>query len=71
MHSIAIRELRNNPSLQAWCNGDISLGKMAELLKMDKRDLRHLLSLMNLPMIDYPADEVSAEIDFLLQDATT
>ena len=111
MHSIAIRELRNNPAslthsleqneyvfitkhgkpigvavpltdenlcigltkataLQAWRNGDISLGKMAELLKMDKRDLRHLLSLMNLPMIDYPADEVSAEIDFLLQDAT-
>ncbi|WGZ92438.1 MAG: UPF0175 family protein [Candidatus Thiothrix putei] len=55
-------------ALQAWRNGDISLGKMAELLQMDKRELRHVLSSMGLPMIDYPADEVSAEADFLLQD---
>ncbi|MGB3919353.1 UPF0175 family protein [Thiothrix litoralis] len=54
-------------ALQAWRNGDISLGKMAELVHMEKRELRHVLSSMGLPMIDYPADEVSAEIDFLLQ----
>lgn len=55
-------------ALQAWRNGDISLGKMAELLKMDKHELRHILSGMGLPIIDYPVDEVSAEADFLLQD---
>lgn len=108
MHSIAIRELRNNPAslshsleqneyvfitkhgkpigvavpltdenlcigltrataLQAWRNGDISLGKMAQLLGMDKRELRHLLALMNLPTIDYPVSEVADEMAFLLQ----
>lgn len=53
-------------ALQAWRNGDISLGKMAELLQMDKQSLRHLLSTMDLPMVDYSADEASAEADFLL-----
>ncbi len=107
MHSIAIRELRNNPAslthclerneyvfitkhgkpigvalpltdenlsiglakaaaLQAWRNGDISLGKMAELLEMPKDELRQLLARMNLPVLDYPVDEVADEVDFLL-----
>ena len=54
-------------ALQAWRNGDISLGKMAELLAMDKQELRSLLSGMGLPIIDYPIDEAEVEADFLLQ----
>ena len=55
-------------ALQAWRNSDISLGKMAELLQIDKPSLRHLLSTMNLSVINYPADEVSGEANFLLRD---
>ncbi len=54
-------------ALQAWRNGDISLGKMAELLGMDKYELRKVLSDMRLPIIDYSAEEAEAEADFLLQ----
>jgi len=107
MHSIAIRELRNNPSnlthsleqneyvfitkhgkpigvavpltnenlsfgltrataLQAWRNGDISLGKMAELLDMDKQVLRGVLSDMNLPIIDSDEQDAIEEARLLL-----
>lgn len=54
-------------ALQAWRNGDISLGKMAELVQMDKHELRRLLSDMGLPIIDYPVEELEAEVEWLLQ----
>lgn len=58
-------------ALQAWRNGDISLGKLAELIQMDKRELRHLLALLRLPVIDYAADELDAEIAWLTQAAAS
>lgn len=108
MTSIAIRELRNNPSnltrsleqdeyifitkngkpigvaiplsndnlrfgltrataLQAWKQGDISLGKMAELLETDKTRLRETLSAMHLPVMDETVDEAVAEAKRLLK----
>ena len=108
MQSIAIRELRNNPSnlthsleqneyvfitkhgkpigvavplnnenlsfgltrataLQAWRNGDISLGKMAELLDMNKQELRSILAKMNLPVIDTDVQEAIEEAEQLLE----
>lgn len=107
MQSIAIRELRNNPSnlthsleqneyvfitkhgkpigvavpltnenlsfgltrataLQAWRNGDISLGKMAELLEMGKEELRGVLADMNLPVIDTSEEDAIEEARLLL-----
>ncbi|HIO92605.1 MAG TPA: type II toxin-antitoxin system prevent-host-death family antitoxin [Leucothrix mucor] len=107
MQSIAIRELRNNPShltqslerdeyvfitkhgkpigvavplsndnlrfgltrataLQAWKQGELSLGKMAELLQIDKVELRAILSAMHLPMLDESVDEAIAEAQSLL-----
>ncbi len=109
MHSIAIRELRNNPSnltrsleedryvfitkhgkpigvaiplnddnlrfgltrataLQAWKKGDISLGKMAEILQMDKSVLREVLADMNLLTLDTEVSDAISEATLLLQD---
>ena len=107
MNSIAIRELRNNPSrltrslekddyvfitkhgkpigvavplnndnlrfgltgataLQAWKQGDISLGKMAELLGMNKVDLRQTLSSMGLAVLNESPEEAVEEAQHLL-----
>ncbi|WP_020558124.1 UPF0175 family protein [Thiofilum flexile] len=109
MHTISIREMRNNPSyltqsleqdeyvfitkhgkpigiaiplsdanltigltkataLQAWRRGDISLGKFAELVEMNKNTLRQVLTQMNLPTIDYSEQEALQEADFLLSE---
>ena len=54
-------------ALQAWRNGDISLGKMAELLEMDKEELRKILADMKLPIIDYDVQEAIEEAKQLLE----
>jgi prevent-host-death family protein len=54
-------------ALQAWKQGDISLGKMAELLQMDKAQLRETLSSMNLSVLTESADDAVAEAQQLSQ----
>lgn len=53
-------------ALQAWKQGDISLGKMADLLQMDKARLRETLSAMHLPVISESVDEAVAEAKKLM-----
>lgn len=53
-------------ALQAWKQGDISLGKMAELLRTDKAQLRETLSAMHLPILSEDVDEAIAEAKQLL-----
>ncbi|MGB5599949.1 MAG: UPF0175 family protein, partial [Thiothrix litoralis] len=52
--------------LEQYLDGKISLGKLAEKLQMEKTSLRKLLSRNGFAIIDYPATEVQAEVDFLL-----
>ena len=53
-------------ALQAWKQGDLSLGKMAELLETSKSELRETLSDMNLPVINQDVDEAKEEAQKLL-----
>lgn len=54
-------------ALQAWRQGDISLGKMAELLQIDKTELRKTLSMMHISAIDEDVDETVKEAKKLLR----
>ena len=53
-------------ALQAWKQGDLSLGKMAELLQINKTQLRETLSAMHLPVITEDVDDAVAEAKHLL-----
>ena len=53
-------------ALQAWKQGDLSLGKMADLLGTSKSELRETLSDMNLPVINQDVDEAKEEAQKLL-----
>jgi predicted HTH domain antitoxin len=57
----------HSTTLQAWEDGDISLGKMAELLGVDKNELRGVLSDMNLPIINTDAQEAVNEANRLIK----
>ena len=59
------KNLLGSRILRSWRNGDVSLGKAAELLQMDKNELRRFLSNMGLALIDYPVEEVAAEVELL------
>lgn len=52
--------------LQAWKQGELSLGKMAELLQTDKTELRETLSAMHLPVINESVDDALEEAKKLL-----
>jgi antitoxin (DNA-binding transcriptional repressor) of toxin-antitoxin stability system len=52
-------------ALQAWRAGEISLGKMAELVQMDKNELRALVAGLELPIIDGGVDEAAQDADVL------
>jgi prevent-host-death family protein len=52
--------------LQAWKQGDLSLGKMAELLEISKVELREILADMNLPILSEDADTAIKEAKKLL-----
>ncbi len=58
--------LTHASALQAWKQGDISLGKMAELLQIDKTQLRETLSSMHLLVLNESVHEAMAEADQLL-----
>ena len=65
-------EFHDNPlsllktaEFHAWRNGDISLGKMAELLTVDKEELRWIVASMGIATVDYPAEELDAEWQLL------
>jgi len=53
-------------ALQAWKQGDLSLGKMAELLETSKAELRETLADMNLPILNEGVDEAMEEATKLL-----
>jgi len=53
-------------ALQAWKQGELSLGKMAELLQTDKAELRETLSAMHLPVINESVDDALEEAKKLL-----
>lgn len=53
-------------ALQAWKQGDLSLGKMAELLETDKAELRETLSAMHLSVINESVDDAVKEAKKLL-----
>ena len=53
-------------ALQAWKQGDLSLGKMAELLETSKAELRETLADMNLPTFNEGVDEAMEEAKKLL-----
>jgi antitoxin (DNA-binding transcriptional repressor) of toxin-antitoxin stability system len=53
-------------ALQAWKQGDLSLGKMAELIGINKTELRETLADMNLPVINQDVDEAMDEAKKLL-----
>ena len=53
-------------ALQAWKQGDLSLGKMAELLETSKAELRETLADMNLAILNEGADEAMEEAKKLL-----
>jgi len=52
--------------LQAWKQGELSLGKMAELLETSKDELRKILAEMNIPVINQDANEAMEEAEKLL-----
>ena len=52
--------------LQAWKQGELSLGKMAELLEVSKDELRKTLVDMNIPVINQDIDEAKEEAKKLL-----
>ncbi len=54
-------------ALQAWKQGDISLGKMAELLGMEKALLRKTLADMGLAVLAGATDEAADEAKALLK----
>ena len=49
-----------------YWNGDISLGKLAESVGMEKSKLRELLD--GYPVIDYSLAEMAADVSFLLNE---
>lgn len=53
-------------ALQAWKQGELSLGKMAELLQIDKAELRETLAAMHLPVINESVDDAFEEAKKLL-----
>jgi len=53
-------------ALQAWKQGELSLGKMAELLEISKDELRKILADMNIPVINQDIDEAKEEAKKLL-----
>lgn len=59
--------LLHSSELQAWRNGDISLGKMAELLGVRKQDLREHLADLKHPIIDTDKQEAIDEAIMLLK----
>jgi antitoxin (DNA-binding transcriptional repressor) of toxin-antitoxin stability system len=54
-------------ALQAWKQGDISLGKMAELLQINKSQLRETLASMNISIINESAGDALAEAQQLIK----
>lgn len=58
--------LLHSSELQAWRNGDISLGKMAELLGVGKHDLRVHLADLKFPIVDTTEQEAIDEANYLL-----
>lgn len=54
-------------ALQAWRQGEISLGKMAELVQIDKSELRGILSSMHLSVLNESTDDAVEEAKKLLQ----
>lgn len=53
-------------ALQAWKQGELSLGKMAELLETDKAELRETLSAMHLSVINESVEDALEEAKKLL-----
>ncbi|MEE9444558.1 MAG: UPF0175 family protein [Cocleimonas sp.] len=53
-------------ALQAWKQGDLSLGKMADLLGLKKSELRETLADMNIPILNEDADVAKTEAKNLL-----
>lgn len=52
-------------ALQAWRAGEISLGKMAELLQMTEDDLRTLIAGLGLAVIDESVEEAARDAKLL------
>lgn len=56
-------------AFQRYLNDEISLGKCAEIINMEKSDLRKFLSQNGFPIIRYSVAEAQAEAGFLLNDS--
>ena len=106
MHSVTIRDIKNNPAtmvsqlekgnsvfltkhgkaigvtiplddaivdksvkeilyLDLYKKGEISFGKLAQLMRVKKNKLRKMFASMNMPVIDYNPKEVAQELEIL------
>lgn len=54
-----------NESIQAFKDGDLSLGQLAETLGMNKHEALKLLGELNIPFADYDLDKDLETIDKL------
>jgi len=64
--ALEFSDLSHSPELKAWQDGEISVGKMAELLGLEKEVLREHLADLKLPIIDLTQQEVIDEANYLL-----
>jgi predicted HTH domain antitoxin len=104
MHSVTVRDLKNNPATMTSClekgdavfvtkhgkpigitlpvsdaiinqnikeilffdlykKGEISFGKLAEFLGVSKTKLREMFTALEMPVVDYPTEEVLEELE--------
>ena len=63
--SIVNQSIKELLLFDLYKTGEISFGKLAEFLDVNKEKLRAMFMALNMPIIDYPPDEVKEEVELL------
>ena len=61
--SVVDHSLKELLYFDLYKKGEISFGKLAEFLGVNKPRLRRMFAAMEMPVIDYPVDEVAEELE--------
>jgi len=64
-NSLVNRSVKELFFFDLYNKGEISFGKLASFLEVSKARLREMFTALNMPIIDYPANEVEDELKLL------
>ena len=63
--SIVNQSIKELLLFDLYQTGEISFGKLSELLNVSKEKLRNMFATLNMPVINYSPDEIKAELKLL------